>query len=1170
MMKMNKTLYSLAGILTLVAVGCVKESDMNERFRPEGTPIVFSAATGYENGDATRTEYSGNFFNTSGDPVSDNQIYSTTTAYERIDWKAGDNVKIYYTHGSSSESSVYNVDGITSDAEISDAGVSVAGNNSVLTWTAGNDDHVFTAMYPNVGFDGNNTISFNGVTAGGLIPSSQTLRLMNSGNYDGKYLPEMKYAYMLAYKSIASGSSDHDVNLPFRPAFTAFNFRLRMPQTPATGTSGASYKVKSFTMTTLESGASLAGNFSVDIAGLFNADGKDRGAAISNLSVTGGSASITASFVDANHPDGVSLSNTSDLDFTLLALPWNITKVVLTLTYLDADGTEVTKSVQLGGHGSAAATFDACKKYIITNTSAGFDEWEYVIDVDNDVVTYGHDAASGGFNVVSYKQSKADPTIKAIVPWKIQYTTVANPSESDWNDLTSTGYVNSVLNATFNVTNLTGTGAFPATPTSNTASVSGQTPATEDESGTDPGTAARAKLASATPRGTASAPFDLSRHPFYGNNIDGTEGNINSANCYIVSAPGYYMFPCVYGNSIKDGNINVSSYSPATATDAVNASGLSELKDVNTTYNTTGYPSHYYLPTFRNAWNNPITSPYIWTDCNITSGDESAIVVWQDTAVGDEIIPYKSGQITNPDALGTTTKTVNGRSYMYIWFKVDAENIKPGNIMIALRDGDHIVWSWHIWVTEKDLEPKASDSYTLTLDDGSSTTFTIMPYNLGWLDSASGSVIKYKDRELKYRAIQNDGVSTSADEFLFTQIGDAKEITPTVGGNPYYQWGRKDPLIPSTEGGGNRPFSQNPSLGVNIAPAGGTPIVPSNTADYGTAIQHPYNYYSNNLTTGYVGGTAYPYWYGLGYRLQNQRGTVWFKFQLDYYIDHYALTNAASIEFDNLNGQPSQNADWSIWRIKSDGYYREGPYTQAEVNGMISYQNNAGHFSASSFTLDNWAYTPNQKEAAISSMYNLWNAFIYSDQPTRETFGGTLHTVTNAAAYHRNKFKTIYDPCPAGFAVPTKASYIGNSTITYSEVVHTGYTERWKGAAPFSGNSVTESTGDVAGVGVMVSGQLFPYTGARVCYNGGTGNVELRPEGQGAQGFYWTDNPLNLEPVYSGASDYYNIGSYYFYQHAYIFMFGLSGGSMSTAVQDFTRGSAGSIRPMLEANSNDI
>ena len=64
MMKTSK-IFALTffGGLVLLTAGCVKEADMNDKYRPEGTPIIFSAATGYENGDGTRTEYSGHFFN---------------------------------------------------------------------------------------------------------------------------------------------------------------------------------------------------------------------------------------------------------------------------------------------------------------------------------------------------------------------------------------------------------------------------------------------------------------------------------------------------------------------------------------------------------------------------------------------------------------------------------------------------------------------------------------------------------------------------------------------------------------------------------------------------------------------------------------------------------------------------------------------------------------------------------------------------------------------------------------------------------------------------------------------------------------------------------------------------------------------------------------------------
>ncbi|MBR1782739.1 MAG: fimbrillin family protein [Bacteroidales bacterium] len=53
-----------------------------------------------------------------------------------------------------------------------------------------------------------------------------------------------------------------------------------------------------------------------------------------------------------------------------------------------------------------------------------------------------------------------------------------------------------------------------------------------------------------TERGTESAPIDLSLEDVRGDaNTDGR----STANCYVIHAPGWYMFPLVYGNAITDG-----------------------------------------------------------------------------------------------------------------------------------------------------------------------------------------------------------------------------------------------------------------------------------------------------------------------------------------------------------------------------------------------------------------------------------------------------------------------------------------------------------------------------------------------------------------------------------------------------------------------------------------
>ena len=150
MKKYDILAFSLLGGLTLLAAGCVKEVDMNEKYRPEGTPIIFSAGTGYENGDGTRTEYSGSFWS-GGSDVTSQGLSSYAGAYERIDWVSNDPMTIYYKHpDQSSTNANYKVSGNPSaNEEISDASI-VVDNSQQLVWAGGGgtNSHVFTAMYP--------------------------------------------------------------------------------------------------------------------------------------------------------------------------------------------------------------------------------------------------------------------------------------------------------------------------------------------------------------------------------------------------------------------------------------------------------------------------------------------------------------------------------------------------------------------------------------------------------------------------------------------------------------------------------------------------------------------------------------------------------------------------------------------------------------------------------------------------------------------------------------------------------------------------------------------------------------------------------------------------------------------------------------------------------------
>ena len=207
----------------------------------------------------------------------------------------------------------------------------------------------------------------------------------------------------------------------------------------------------------------------------------------------------------------------------------------------------------------------------------------------------------------------------------------------------------------------------------------------------------------------------------------------STANCYVIHNPGTYKFPTVYGNSIKNGQNNEKAYKSS-------KTGSNILK------------------TFLGA-NGEITKPEI-------DGIANACLIWQDTKDLISEINYDAA-----------TK--------YVSFAVKKETIHNGNAIIAVRNASNeILWSWHIWVTEEDLTP-------VEITNKQGVNYNILPVNLGWCGMNSEV---YAQREVKIRIKQQSGNKTV--DFTLNQTwhfeGDRKN-----GNNPYYQWGRKDPMLPS-------------------------------------------------------------------------------------------------------------------------------------------------------------------------------------------------------------------------------------------------------------------------------------------------------------------------------------------------------------------------------------
>lgn len=399
--------------------------------------------------------------------------------------------------------------------------------------------------------------------------------------------------------------------------------------------------------------------------------------------------------------------------------------------------------------------------------------YEYVLEATSAAV--GHDGGEATFNVTSYRNG----TTQEAVPWHIVgYSTDGTTfTEQKPEDCTWVGFATTNGNGSVNATK-------------GYAIVCPQVVNTDTPTGTTSDVTNHKAYLSATPeRGDSYHYYDLSKHDLYGH-----ETAMNTANCYVVNAPGYYKLPLVYGNAIVNGGTNATAY--------------------------TGTYNQDYL-------GQAITNPYIYKNYSYTP--QSAILVWQDA---EGLI---STDVSHPVQL---CDMVDGK-YTYLSFYIDKSNIQQGNAIVAVCDNSSprkIMWSWHIWVTAQNIYK------TIPIVNYYRKTFNIMPCNLGWC-STGNDMTYYKGRKL-YVKIQQDGGKTAI--FSITQMAGA-DFTSETGYCPFYQGGRKDPSAPGIGGGVN---GERTTYGTY--PAEHPTITTGKSVS--ESIQNPHRFYSkagswSNITT---------------------------------------------------------------------------------------------------------------------------------------------------------------------------------------------------------------------------------------------------------------------------------------------------------------------------------
>ena len=239
---------------------------------------------------------------------------------------------------------------------------------------------------------------------------------------------------------------------------------------------------------------------------------------------------------------------------------------------------------------------------------------------------------------------------------------------------------------------------------------------------------------------------------------------VESANCYIVNARGYYRIPLVMGNGVVNNALN------STAATYKGASGT-------------------YSILFQDYSGGNVTNPYLHKSSSGAVAPSAAFVVWEDV----------NGLIEAGSDYTLTDALQYDSAADVWWLQFHVDKAQQGNAVIAVANtSGTVMWSWHIWVTNytSHKDPCYAQGNVTFTSDYSGGNFTLMGMNLGWLPSGSCTARVYSPRTVYVKIRQADGGEEAV--VALTQAGKTEYTSyPTGGKGPFWQWGRKDAMWPS-------------------------------------------------------------------------------------------------------------------------------------------------------------------------------------------------------------------------------------------------------------------------------------------------------------------------------------------------------------------------------------
>lgn len=434
------------------------------------------------------------------------------------------------------------------------------------------------------------------------------------------------------------------------------------------------------------------------------------------------------------NPNAVLTGNDGD-NYTFYMIPQELTGKNITVYVEFTDGSKIESTLK--GSWLAGTT----KTYKLSEKNS---TWEYTLETTNPAnVAYNQDK-SNDYLVTSYRN--APDGTKQAVKWKTVGYEEYDRATDSWTNL-----------GTNKPTWLTAMSKENGEGGANAES--GRATITKADL-KDRLTEYNKVLQTATEKGAAGNYYNLS-------NTNGGDAIQNTANSYLISAPGYYRIPLVYGNAVKGGTTNESSYKTAhTGTDI--------------------------LSNFKDHLGNDITTPYINVQ-NASNPATQASIVWMD-------------QQALVDGLSVT----NNGDKSFVNFHVSAANIKNGNAVIAVKSADGtIMWSWHLWFDHSD----ALSTIACTNHEGDNfkVTKNILGYTLyKWKSTSYESP---RVARMKIEQEVGNGAKKSA-YITITQSPYAEREYSTA----LYQFGRKD-AFPGTNTLYESTFVENGGNNISIVNA---------------------------------------------------------------------------------------------------------------------------------------------------------------------------------------------------------------------------------------------------------------------------------------------------------------------------------------------------------------